>query len=389
MKVLFQSRSDLFRKRGGDTVQIEATKAALEKLGVEVDLSLRLAPDLSDYDLVHLFNLDWVCETYPQAVNARRQGKPIVLSAIHHRHAEVERWEREARFGVRRLVNQLLPFQPWRDMVKNVARAIFFPPKRWPTFKQLVMGIRRQQRRIIKLSDYILVQTKAEAKDIADDFGIRRFRWQKVVNGVEVERFLAADPRPFIEKYHLEDYLLCVGRIEPRKNQLSIIEAVRRLREGGVKTRRGEELKLVFIGDLSRRHPEYGWRFRRLGRGCDWVYHLGYLPHQDLPPAFAAAAVVISASWYETTGLTLLEAALTGRPTLVATGERAREYLGRAAEYADPGRVDSIAEAIRGALAQSLDPRLPKKVATDYTWSVCAQQTREVYKKLVKPSINR
>ena len=50
--------------RGGDTVQIEKTKEQLEKLGVEVDISLELEPDLSAYDLVHLTNVTRIQETY-------------------------------------------------------------------------------------------------------------------------------------------------------------------------------------------------------------------------------------------------------------------------------------------------------------------------------------
>ena len=42
MKVLMQSRNNFFTLRGGDTIQLEKTKAELEKLGVEVDLVLIL-----------------------------------------------------------------------------------------------------------------------------------------------------------------------------------------------------------------------------------------------------------------------------------------------------------------------------------------------------------
>ena len=68
--------------RGGDTVQIEKTKEQLEKLGVEVDISLELEPDLSAYDLVHLTNVTRIQETYVQMQNAKKQGKKVALSTI-------------------------------------------------------------------------------------------------------------------------------------------------------------------------------------------------------------------------------------------------------------------------------------------------------------------
>ena len=44
MKVLFQARFSLFEIKGGDTVQIESTKAELEKLGVDVEGARTASP---------------------------------------------------------------------------------------------------------------------------------------------------------------------------------------------------------------------------------------------------------------------------------------------------------------------------------------------------------
>ena len=66
MKVLFQSRKTLYSVPGGDTTQITKTKEYLEKLGVEVDVSLELNPDVSRYDIVHVFNLMRPLELYLQ-----------------------------------------------------------------------------------------------------------------------------------------------------------------------------------------------------------------------------------------------------------------------------------------------------------------------------------
>ena len=51
MKVLFQTRTNLFDAPGGDMIQLLKTKEHLEKLGVEVDVSLEFELDLSKYDL--------------------------------------------------------------------------------------------------------------------------------------------------------------------------------------------------------------------------------------------------------------------------------------------------------------------------------------------------
>ena len=79
MKVLIQSRKNFYTLRGGDTVQLLKTKEELEKLGVDVDISLEYEPDLTGYDIVHLSNVTRVQETYLQVKNAKKQNKPILL----------------------------------------------------------------------------------------------------------------------------------------------------------------------------------------------------------------------------------------------------------------------------------------------------------------------
>ena len=50
MKVLMQIRANAFTCPGGDTIQMQKTKEALAGIGYDVDLSLELRPDLSQYD---------------------------------------------------------------------------------------------------------------------------------------------------------------------------------------------------------------------------------------------------------------------------------------------------------------------------------------------------
>ena len=72
MNVLFQSRKTLFSAPGGDTTQILKTKEYLEKWGINVDISLDLTPDVSKYDIVHVFNLMRPQELYLQVKNAKK-----------------------------------------------------------------------------------------------------------------------------------------------------------------------------------------------------------------------------------------------------------------------------------------------------------------------------
>ena len=70
MKVLFQTKTNLFDAPGGDLVQILKTKEFLGKLGIHVYISLAFKTDLTSYDIVNLFNLMEPQDIYRQMLNA-------------------------------------------------------------------------------------------------------------------------------------------------------------------------------------------------------------------------------------------------------------------------------------------------------------------------------
>ena len=64
MKVLMQNRSSTFRMLAGDSVQMNKTREALIQLGIEVEIKTQPTADFTHYDLVHLFNIIPIEETY-------------------------------------------------------------------------------------------------------------------------------------------------------------------------------------------------------------------------------------------------------------------------------------------------------------------------------------
>lgn len=110
MKVLMQTRQNVFDLAGGDTTQLVKTKEALESKGIDVDLSLDLRPDVSGYDVVHLFNLTRVQETFIQSKNAKEAGKPVVLSTIYW---PTDSFEKSAANGLRGFWENILASMEW------------------------------------------------------------------------------------------------------------------------------------------------------------------------------------------------------------------------------------------------------------------------------------
>lgn len=377
-----QSRIDLFDRRGGDTIQIEKTAEELRRLGVEVGVDCSAKLSLANVDLVHLFNLDWPAQTFLQAENAKRQNKPIVFSPIHHSNQEIERYEKEARFDLRRLINPIFKTRESREKLKEVCRLLIDLRKLSPTLTEFHKGIMNEQREILEMADLILVQTDAETEDIKEDFlplsrlqgqALQSKAWsfKKVVNGVD-SGFAEAEPGWFVKKYGLKDFVLSVGRIEPRKNQLAIIDAVQPL---GLKP-------LIFVGKISWRHPEFALRFLDLVRKHDWIHHIPQISHEEMGSCFAASRIHVLTSWFETTGLVNLEAALAGA-NVVSSSSRSKEYLGDFGFYCDPGNINSIVEAVHQAWKSPSEPELKAHILKNFTWEIVGQQTLEAYGKVL------
>ena len=150
MKVLFQSRKTLYSAPGGDTTQLLKTKEYLEKLGVEEDITLDLEPDVSGYDLVHVFNLMRPQELYLQVKNAKKQGKKVALSTIY---GPYEEYEKKARGGLLQVLNNFLSITQI-EYLKVIARAVLNFEMSKGTLVYLLHGHKRLQRKIVKMVEH-------------------------------------------------------------------------------------------------------------------------------------------------------------------------------------------------------------------------------------------
>ena len=83
VKIVLQNRPNYRRSIAGDSIQLIKTEEYLIKTGVNATIDNSPQADLAAYDVVHLFNLIPVVETYQFYLNARQQNKKIVLSTIY------------------------------------------------------------------------------------------------------------------------------------------------------------------------------------------------------------------------------------------------------------------------------------------------------------------
>jgi len=377
MKILIQNRPDTFEVFGGDSVQMIKTAEFLRKLGVQVDISLELAPRLDDYEIVHLMNITRVKFTYAQLINAKKQKKKVVLSPIYWNTREV----------VSAYWRSILSLNDFCSM-KELWNACLSSLASKSLMSQIgeLMQNKTLAQTVLSEVDHLLPNSHAELGILRRDF-FEVLRNQKgkssvIPNGVDTGIFWNASPEVFTRKYGFTDFVLNVGRFSYRKNQLSLIKAMK-----------NTGIDVVFIGESSRSSSSYyGIKdaidklyYQKCRHNADSSFRfLGAMPHSEIASAYAACKVFALPSLYETPGLSALEAALSGANIVVTTGGSTREYFSDFALYCDPYSATSIKEAVLKSYTTPKNSKLREYVLRNFTWDKVAKATLAAYEKVLK-----
>lgn len=329
---------------GGGEVQLLETLRALAQLPVAPRLWRPELDRHEDVDCLHLFGShpEWL----PLVAAARRAGRRVTLSTIAWFDLG-SRWHEPA--SLRHRI---------RGTLGQGARS-------------LCPWIPSRRRRLYQAVDVLLPNSQAEADQLVRYFGVARNKIRVVPNGARPS-FGHAAPEPFATLAGGSGFILCAGRIEPRKNQLALIQALR-----------GHERPLVILGDVVPGQESYAEACRRAA--ADNVRFLPALAHDDslLASAYAACGCLVVPSWFETPGLVALEAAMSGTPLVLTDRGATREYFGEQALYVSPGDRQGMRRMIERALAAGRNPLLADQARQRYTWRATAEATYEAYASLL------
>lgn len=333
---------DLQVNPGGGEIQAAATHRALRDLGIDARLTAVNddGASLAGLACLHLFgSRRSLMETVRRAKQRRVRTllSPIAWLDIGARwHETGPVWRRLISAGSL-ATRRALPWLPdWR-------------------------------RRLYHAVDMLLPNSRAEADQLEQFLGVPRERIRVVPNGAD-ERFAHASADLFYETYGIRDFVLYAGRIEPRKNQLGFLKAMR-----------GLGMPVVVLGDAV---PQYRWYYDRCRATADSnVHFLPRFAHRSslLASAYAACRCLALTSWFETPGLVALEAGMSGTPLVLTCRGAAPEYFGDLATYVDPRSLADIRAAVRRAFDQSRSHPLQRHVRTHYTWLATARATAEAY----------
>lgn len=219
--------------------------------------------------------------------------------------------------------------------------------------------------RAVRHAARVLTVSERTKRDLVELYDVPADHVVVTPNGIDpaFHPSRSASPKSTSNNLLQGSYVLAVGAIQARKNQLAALEAASAV-----------GLPLLVVG--PHKDPALAEELRRRGARVE-----GYVDTERLAELYRGAACLVQASSYEGFGLPIVEAMASGTP-VVAVGEPALvEVAGGAAVVVDES---DLAEGIRRALGER--ERLVAaglERARTFTWRAAAERTLTVYREIL------
>lgn len=230
-------------------------------------------------------------------------------------------------------------------------------------------------------SDMIVAISEQTKSDIIDYYNIdpkkiavvyqdcSNIYHQKVADELKLEA---------VQKYSLPSkYILCVGTIEKRKNQLSLVKAFCEIET---------DHHLVLVGRKTNYSSEITEYLEKSNRGNNVIF-LESVDQKHLPAIYSQATIFVYPSLFEGFGIPIIEAQNIGTPVITSTGSCFKETGGDGAIYIDPKNIDQIKKEIStllddGLVRETLSSR-GKENCKKFRAEVTIPQLYNIYKSLL------
>lgn len=323
MNILYCIRKDYLIKIAGDSIQLLRTVNYIRDMGIKVDIDNGKIDDYSKYDIIHLFNLTRISETYRFFKKAQEYRKNIVISPIYW---NLEKYYRSISNDYNLLIWKR--YRKFRSEILNGCKMIY------PTSN---IGMRL----------------------IKKEYG-KTLPCTVIYNGVDIKEL-----NKYKNKRNRDDkktYILCVARICPRKNQFILSQICYQL-----------GLRLLLAGEAS--NKEYLNKCLRYNN----VEYIGFLNFEKLVKLYKNAKLHVLCSFVETPGLSSLEAGVCGC-NIVSTAEgSAYEYFKDLAIYCNPYDNSNIYNAVKKGIELNNQPDLKNHILNNFTLEKCLKKLYKSY----------
>ena len=193
-----------------------------------------------------------------------------------------------------------------------------------------------------KKANHIVAISEQTRQDIITYFGTNPSKisviyqdcdpvFQQPLPEAELSRVKAAYDLP-------QKYILCVGTLEKRKNQLSLLKA---WHQSGA----ADAYDLVLVGKQTAYAQELHTYISAHKLNAK-VHFPPYIPFADLPAIYQLASLFVYPSVFEGFGIPIVEALNSGVPVISSTGSCFSEAGGEGSVYVNPDSVTALSGAI-------------------------------------------
>jgi glycosyltransferase involved in cell wall biosynthesis len=240
------------------------------------------------------------------------------------------------------------------------------------------------QTRRLGRADFIIADSEATRTDVLKFCRARPERTATVHCGRDdcfSDRPEAGDEGVLLGYGLKKPYFLHVGGIQPSKNIENLAAGFRLFAE------KDPSYHLVLAGELEFGPGEKNRLMNLLKEKgiLDKTFLPGFISQEHLPAVYRGAEALVHPSWYEGFGLTPVEAAACGCPVMISDRGSLPEIMGQAALYVDPGKPQSIAEAMGTVIGPNMRAGLVERglaQAARYSWAKTAREVSKIYQSL-------
>lgn len=356
LRVAMLNRENVWSAPGGDSRIMQQMQDAVRPHGIDITFPTS-DTECADADIVHFVNMTLPEPLARASALADSLNKPFVVTTLFEDWGQYLVPSHQTFAFARQYVDGRLSLAQMSEQV-------------------LTQDIRSRAPRlnvdaVLESAAALLACGESEATRLRNEY-------PEIADRVRVVPFAVTPPHP-VEEHVLDSllrtlgfdqFVLCVGRLETRKNQLMLLAALQ-----------DEDTPIVFATGGHTPQPAYRATVQQWKRRAP-VRYIERIPWHSMSTVIRAASAHILPSFYELPGLVHLECASGGIPIVASTWGALSDYLPESAFHpCDPTDVESIRNATLNALAKPAAPRL-QEIASSYTIERLGDTLADLYESL-------
>jgi glycosyltransferase involved in cell wall biosynthesis len=244
------------------------------------------------------------------------------------------------------------------------------------------LQLRLTVRRTVRMASRVLCPSEFSRRSIQAVYGLDEHRVTVVPNAVS-SAFRPVSRDVALNVVHARlgfraPFVLTVGDLQPRKNQIGLIRAFGEL----IRSCPCLPHRLVLVGQAG----WFGDRVRAAAAAspvADRIHFTGWVSDEDLVWFYGACDAFVFPSFYEGFGLPILEAMACARAVACSNTSAMPEVADSCALLFDPRSIPDMTNAMRDLLLdahlRSRMERLGLQRSAAFSWDSAARQTLDVY----------